>query len=140
MFRFYLILLILFSHVVFASEGVIIKIEGINSPISMESSVATRGSPTIYFDQAIASIPEIEKEVKFLCNRRIGFLGKVQYSMYCYINEKDKNVVNVGGKIVSEGKAWVFNVKLANKNFTDELIILIEAIQKLPYNKALQQN
>lgn len=58
--------------------------------------------------------------------------------MYCYTNEKDKNLVNVGGKIVLDENGWIFSVKLTNKNFSDQLIILIEAMQKLPYNAAFQ--
>lgn len=59
--------------------------------------------------------------------------------MYCYTNTTDNNLVIVGGEIVIGNRAWYFDAKLSNENFSDQLIILIEAIQGLPYNKALRR-
>lgn len=137
--RVFFMALLFFSNIAFASEDILLNVGGIDSPIAITGSVVTRGSPHIYFDQAIASIVEIQKDVKFLCKRRVGHFEKILYSMYCYTNTTDNNLVIVGGEIVIGNRAWYFDAKLSNENFSDQLIILIEAIQGLPYNKALQR-
>ncbi len=124
---FVVMALILFGCCSFASEVTKINVKGLSNPILFEKSVATRGSPFIYFDQAIESIPKIESAVKFQCQQRFVNLGDVSLSIYCYTANESKRVY-IGGELVKDGSAWTYSVTVEPENINNQLIILIEAL------------
>lgn len=110
-----------------ASERIYKTIKGFSYPIVFEETEATRGSPTLYFDQAISSIPKINGGVKFLCQTRIVNFNDISLSLYCFTT-KESTLVSVGGELVKGNSAWVYSVDLEPENLNDQLIILIEAL------------
>lgn len=111
----------------FASERMQKTVKGLKSPVSFEKSQATRGSPTIYFDQAISSIVEMKKGAKFRCQQRHVNFGEVSLSIYC-VTENEKALVSVGGELVKGDSAWIYSVDLEPEQLNDQLIVLIGAL------------
>lgn len=110
-----------------ASERVQKTIQGLNLTIVFEETEVARGSPTLYFDQAISSIPKINSGVKFLCQTRIVNFNDISLSLYCFTTKESK-LVSVGGELVKGNSAWVYSVDLEPENLNDQLIILIEEL------------
>ena len=111
----------------FAFERIQKTVKGLKSPVSFEKSQATRGSPTIYFDQATSSIVEMNKGVKFRCQQRYVSFGEVSLSIYC-VTENEKALVSVGGELVKGDSAWIYSVDLEPEQLNDQLIVLIGAL------------
>ena len=125
----YFVLLVLFSISCnsSASERIQETIEGLSSPVEFVKVEVTRGSPTIYFDQAISSIPEMNRGVKFLCKQRFVNFNEVSLSVYCFTTI-EKKLVSVGGELVKGSSAWVYSVDLEPEKLNDQMVILIEAL------------
>jgi len=126
---FVLLVLVSFCCNSLASERVQKAIAGLSSFVVFEKSEVTRESPTVYFDQAILTIPEIYKGVKFHCQRRYVNFGEVSLSVYCYTKNESK-LLSIGGEIVKGSSAWVYSVDLEPEKHNDQLIILIEGLNK----------
>lgn len=97
-----------------------------------------RSLPHSYYDQAVASIPNIYPEYIFFAKRRYGKLGKTQYSIVCYKENKKTLSVTISGIAVLNNEAWHFETNLPEDSFGDFLLIVLEAIENLPSNVMLK--
>jgi len=97
--------------------------------------------PHAFYDQAIASIPVIYPNSQIIAKRRVGYLGKNTsslYSMVCYKESKDLSEVTIRGVVTNKKKAWSFDVKIVESSFVDTLLLVLEIIADLPFDKSLQ--
>ena len=97
--------------------------------------------PHAYYDQAISSIPGVYPDSQIIAKRRLGYLAKnpaAVYSMVCYKKSKDQTEVTVSGVVTGKNKAWLFDAGVDESEFADTLILVMEMIADVPFNKALQ--
>ncbi len=97
--------------------------------------------PHAYYDQAISSIPGVYPDSQIIAKRRLGYLTKnpaAVYSMVCYKKSKDQTEVTVSGVVTSKNKAWSFDAEVDESAFADTLMLVMEMIADVPFNKALQ--
>ena len=106
--------------------------------LSIKKFRSNRTLPHAFYDQAVSSIPKLYPEHVFFAKRRYGRLGKMQYSIVCYKETEKTSKVLVIGTAVLEKDAWSFDTHVDETTFGDKLLIVLEAIEKLPSNKALQ--
>ena len=106
--------------------------------LSVKKMDSNRSLPHAYYDQAISSIHNIYPEHKFLAKRRYGKLGKIQYSIVCYKENMKSSIVTTSGTAIYKNKAWFFEAHVPNDAFGENLLIVLEAVESLPSNKALQ--
>ena len=102
---------------------------------------SSRILPHAFYDQAMASIPGVYPNSKIIAKRRVGYLGKnipFLYSMVCYKESKDLGEVTISGVITNKNKAWSFDAKVVESSFVDTLLLALEIIAELPFNKSLQ--
>ena len=92
--------------------------------------------PHAYYDQALASIPDLHPNSRIIVKRRLGHFrnGSAQsYSLVCYKKSKDHDEVTISGVITSGNKAWSFDTIVAEKDFADTLLLVFETIIELPF-------
>jgi hypothetical protein len=97
--------------------------------------------PHAYYDQALASIPGVYPDSEIMAKRRLGYLGKTTpavYSVVCYKKSKNQKVVTISGVVTSKNKAWFFDAAVDEFAFADTLILMMEIIAEVPFNKSLQ--
>ena len=97
--------------------------------------------PHAYYDQAIASIPGVYPDSQIMAKRRLGYLTKnppAVYAMVCYKKSKNRKEVTISGVVTSKNKAWSFEAGVAESAFADTLILVMEMIAEVPFNKSLQ--
>jgi hypothetical protein len=97
--------------------------------------------PYAYYDQALASIPGVYPGSQIIAKRRLGYLGKITpvvYSIVCYKKSKDLKEVTISGVVTSKNKAWYFETEVDEFAFADTLILVMEIIAEVPFNKSLQ--
>jgi hypothetical protein len=97
--------------------------------------------PYAYYDQALASIPGVYPDSQIIAKRRLGYLGKITpavYSIVCYKKSKDLKEVKISGVVTSKNKAWSFDAGVDEFAFVDTLILVMEIIAEVPFNKSLQ--
>ena len=97
--------------------------------------------PHAYYDQAIASIPGVDPHSQIIAKRRLGYLGKntpAVYSMVCYKKSKDLKEITISGVVTSKKKAWSFDAGVDESAFADSLILVLEIIAEVPFNRSLQ--
>jgi len=132
---FLLIILFLSSQFVAASEGYkkITTVEGV--VINVKKIRSSRSLPHAFYDQATSSIPKLYPEHEFYAKRRYGRLGKIEYSIVCYKESKNLSKVIISGTAVLNNEAWTFESYASEHSFGDKLLIVLEAIEKLPSKK-----
>lgn len=97
--------------------------------------------PHAYHDQAIASIPGVYPDSHIIAKRRLGYLGKnvtAVYSIVCYKKSKDLKEVTISGVVTSKNKAWSFDALADEAASVDTLILVMEIIARVPFDKSLQ--
>lgn len=111
-------------------EGIVLKVKKHRS---------NRSLPHAFYDQATASVPMLYPEHIFLAKRRYGRLGEMEYSIVCYKETGKRTEVLITGIAVSNNDAWSFETLVPESSFGDKLLLIVlEAIEKLPSTKALQ--
>jgi len=103
--------------------------------------VPSRILPHAFHDQAMASIPGAYPNSQIIAKRRVGHLGKNAsslYSMVCYKESKNLEEVTISGVVINKNKAWSFDTKVNEPYFVDTLLLVLEIIAELPFNKSLQ--
>lgn len=101
----------------------------------------SRFLPHAFYDQALASIPGIYPDSVILAKRRVGTFGhntSTLYSVVCYKDSKELDIVTIAGVITHESKAWSFDVKVIESSFVETLLLVVETIAKVPFYKSLQ--
>ena len=106
--------------------------------LSVKKKDSNRSLPHAYYDQAISSIQNIYPKHELLAKRRFGKIGKIQYSIICYKENMKSGIVDVSGNAVYKNKAWYFETHIPSASFGEDLLIVLEAVESLPSNKALQ--
>lgn len=112
-----------------------------NFELHVKEILPSRILPHAFYDQAMTSIPGVYPNSQIIAKRRVGYLGKNTsslYSMVCYKESKDIGEVTISGVITNKNKAWSFNVKVVESSFADTLLLVLEIIAELPFNKSLQ--
>ena len=97
--------------------------------------------PHAYYDQAMSSIPGVYPDSQIIAKRRLGYLAKnpaAVYSMVCYKKSKDQPEVTVSGVVTGKNKAWSFDAEADESAFADTLILVMEMIAEVPFNKSFQ--
>ena len=107
--------------------------------IRVKKLKSNRTLPHSFYDQAISSIPKLYPDHEYFGKRRSGRLGNIQYSIVCYKKSKSTNKVIVSGAALFANKAWSFESLVPESSFGDKLLIILEAIEKLPSNKSLKE-
>ena len=109
--------------------------------LHIKEILPSRILPHAFYDQAVASIPGVYPNSQIIAKRRIGYLGKntpSPYSMVCYKESKDLEEVTISGVVTNKNKAWSFDAKVVESSFVDTLLLVLEIIADLPFNKSLQ--
>jgi len=117
------------NQTITADEGVVITVKKLGS---------ARYLPHAFYDQAVSSIPKLYPEHEYLARRRNGRFGKVLYSVVCYKQSRHTHKVSISGTAVLADDAWSFETHVPESSFGDKLLIVLEAIEKLPSNEALR--
>ena len=129
---------VLASHLAIASdeyqtiqleEGIVLKVKQLRN---------NRFLPHAFYDQATASIPLLYPDHVYLVKRRYGRLGEMKYSIVCYKETKQSSEVLISGTAVLNNAAWSFDTRVPQSSFGDKLLIVLEAVEKLPSNKSIQ--
>jgi hypothetical protein len=125
-----------------ASEITVIKVPLENGvELHIKDILFSRILPHAYYDQAIASIPGVYPNSQIIAKRRLGYLSKnppAVYSIVCYKKSKDLKEVTISGVVTSKNKAWSFDAGVDEFAFADTLILVLEIIAEVPFNKSLQ--
>lgn len=116
-------------HKITAEEGIVLSVKKFKS---------NRSLPHAFYDQAVSSIPKLYPEHIYFAKRRYGHLGKMQYSIICYKETEKTSKVLIMGTAILRNDAWSFETYVQESTFGDKLLIVLEAVEKLPSNKALQ--
>ena len=58
--------------------------------------------------------------------------------MVCYKESKDLEEVIIRGVVTSKNKARSFDAKVVESSFVDTLLLVLEVIAELPFNRSLQ--
>ena len=109
--------------------------------LQIKKVLPSRILPHAFYDQAIASIPGVYPNSQIIAKRRVGYLGKNTsslYSMVCYKESKDLSEVTISGVVTNKNRAWSFDVKIVESAFVDTLLLVLEIIADLPFDKSLQ--
>lgn len=94
--------------------------------------------PYSFYDQAVSSIQHLYSGHVFLAKRRDGRLGKIQYSIICYKQAVNQSRIYITGVAVLGNNAWSFETDVPESSYGDKLLVVLEAIGKLPSYKALR--
>lgn len=97
--------------------------------------------PHAYYDQAMASIPGVYPNSQIIAKRRLGYLGKnpsTLYSMVSYKESIDLAEVTISSVVVCQDKAWSFDAKIDESSLVGALVLVLEILADLPFNKSLQ--
>lgn len=89
----------------------------------------------------MASIPGIYPNSQIIAKRRVGYLGKNTSSLYsivCYKELKDLEEVKISGVVTNKNKTCSCDAKVVESTFIDTLLLVLEIIAELPFNKPLQ--
>jgi hypothetical protein len=89
----------------------------------------------------IAALPGVYPDSQIIAKRRLGYLGKITpvvYSIVCYKKSKDLKEVTISGVVTSKNKAWYFETGVDEFAFVDTLILVMEIIAEVLFNKSLQ--
>ena len=103
----------------------------------------SRNMPYVFYDQAIDSIPRIHPNSIIVAKRRLGIIGKnavVLYSLIGYKEEKDSKKITLSGIATYRDRAWSFNIIVADSSLTQTLLLVLENLSNLPYNKRMQSD
>ena len=103
----------------------------------------SRNMPYVFYDQAINSIPRIYPNSTVVAERRLGKIGKnavVLYSLIGYKKEKDTKEITISGIATNRDRAWSFNILVADSSLTQTLLLILENLSNLPYNKCMQSD
>lgn len=95
-------------------------------------------SPRLLVQQAKDSLPHIENNVQFLCERNSGFINGMSYSMLCYTSDQTDQLINILGEVRLDNRLWQYEVQLPDGNLTNSVMLIIEHISKFTYNKQLE--
>ncbi len=109
--------------------------------LHIKEILPSRILPHAFYDQAMTSIPGVYPNSQIIAKRRVGYLGKNTpslYSMVCYKESKDLEQVTISGVVTNKNKAWSFDAKVVESSFVDTLILVLEILAELPFNKSLQ--
>jgi hypothetical protein len=109
--------------------------------LHIKEILPSRIFPHAYYDQAMASIPGVYPDSQVIATRRVGYLRgntPLLYSMVCYKQSKHEEEITISGVVVHKDQAWSFDTKVVQSSFADTLILVLEAIAELPFNKSLQ--
>lgn len=110
---------------------------GNGTELTVQTTPYHRGLPHSYYDQAMESIKHLYPENDVLLGRRFGSLGEAVYSLVCYKQSKTSSNVMVTGMLVLDKMTWHFGGEVSAENFTDSLVLILEAISKLPQRSAV---
>lgn len=91
--------------------------------------------PQAYYDQALASIPEVYPESQILVARRLGSIGRgsaARYALIGYKKLKTQDRVTIGGIVTGANSAWSFETAVVDTHFNQTLLLVIETISELP--------
>ena len=109
--------------------------------LHVKQILPSRILPHAYYNQAMASIPGVYPNSQIIAKRRIGYLGKnsaVLYSLVCYQESKDRKEVTISGIVINKERAWSFHSRLAESSFANTLVLVLEILTDLPFDKSLQ--
>ena len=99
--------------------------------------------PHAYYDQAISSIPGVYPDSQIIGKRRLGRFRKDSssfYSLVCYKKLKDQVEVTISGVVTSKSNSWSFDAMVAETDFIDTLLLVLETISEFPFNKQMQSD
>ena len=107
----------------------------LDAVITFEQKPLYKTAPRLLVTQALESLPDIEHEVKFLCERNNGYIKDLSYSMLCYTSVESGNFVHVLGEVRHEERLWNYETKLPKDNLANNIILVLEAIFNFTYDK-----
>ena len=113
-----------------------IKLES-GSTLTVSNTEYSRILPHAFYDQAISSLPHLFPKHVLLASRRSGVLGEVVYAMVCFKETQASERVVIQAVAVHRDRAWNLEV-IAPSSYGDTLVLVLEQIEKLPSNSALQ--
>ena len=95
----------------------------------------SRGVPSTFVDQGLASISRLYPKHVLLASRRADQLGPVTFSLLVYKEDGTKPTVTIEGMALegqpNELKAWRFTAQCTAENLADGLVTTLEDIAKL---------
>ncbi len=103
----------------------------------------SRVLPHAFYDQAMESIPSIYPNAVIVAERRIGSFAGNNYPLYSLIGYKesmDLEDVTISGVVTGMDRAWSFTIKVSESSYANTLLLILENIADLPYNRSLQKD
>ena len=132
-FLFGLLILFTYTNTSFALERHVI--DEIGAVVTFEKKSLYRVAPSLLVLQAKQSLPHVESEVRFLCERSNGYIRGLSYSMLCYTSLDSGDHIKVLGELRFDNYLWNYHLQLSRDDLTNDLIVVIEALYKLTFNK-----
>ena len=133
--------LIIFAPLAGASEFDTKKFELENGNILyVIETTYSRIMPYVFYDQAIKTIPGIYPNSTIVAERRLGIIGNnpaILYSLIGYREVKDTKEIKISGVATIRDRAWSFNIMVADSLLTQTLLLVLENLSNLPYNKRM---
>jgi len=99
--------------------------------LTIEPIAANRMLPQAFFDQALASLPQLFPEHVLLASRRAGVLGDVSYALVCYKEAPTSERVVIQAVEVHGDQAWTLETD-APATYGDTLMQVLEQVARLP--------
>jgi len=101
------------------------------SILRISDAEVSRVLPHAFYDQAMASLPQLYPKHVLLAARRSGRLGDVRYALVCYKETPASERVIIQAMAVHEGQAWSLEA-IASVLYENTLIEVLEQIARLP--------
>lgn len=93
---------------------------------------SNRTLPHSFYDQAMASLPQLYPHHRLLAGRRAGEVGDVAYSLICYRESPSNAKVVIQAVAVHGKRAWNIEAVTDTTLYPGALLQVIERISKLP--------
>jgi hypothetical protein len=133
---------VIFTTLVGATEPGTEKFELENGHILFVTDFTySRNMPYVFYDQAITSLPIAHPDSTIVAKRRLGKIGnnaEVLYSLIAFKDTAGDKVITISGVATSKDRAWAFNTKVDDSSLTQSLLLVLEYLSSLSYNKPLQ--
>ena len=111
-----------------AGESRLFQLENEQS-LRVESTPYSRVLPYAFFDQAMASLPQLYPEVEIRVQRRLGRLGNDPVRLYALIGYRENPAseeIVLRGILTQTDRAWTFDLKTTHANFDQTLLLVLE--------------
>jgi hypothetical protein len=102
------------------------------SALTITETRYNRMLPHSFYDQAMASLPQLYPEHELLAGRRSGRVGGVIYSLICYRKSPSSDRVIIQAVAVHNRQAWNIETLTNTTSYPGVLLQVLERINGLP--------